>query len=104
MLGALIIGGEGVVAKHRKIHAFVSEHLDCGGAYTVFDFLGCRFGILICYDCNLVENVRATALMGAEIVLAPHVTGCLPSPMPGRGVVEREAWENREQKPVKAGA
>ncbi|MEZ5395678.1 MAG: nitrilase family protein [Bryobacterales bacterium] len=96
-----VITADGVVAKHRKIHAFVSEHLACGDSYTVFDFLGCRFGILICYDCNLVENVRATALMGAEIVLAPHVTGCLPSPMPGRGVVEREVWENRKLDPVR---
>ncbi|MEZ5366899.1 MAG: nitrilase family protein [Bryobacterales bacterium] len=96
-----VITADGVVAKHRKIHAFVSEHLACGDSYTVFGFLGCRFGILICYDCNLVENVRATALMGAEIVLAPHVTGCLPSPMPGRGVVEREVWENRKLDPVR---
>ncbi|MCB1019922.1 MAG: nitrilase, partial [Acidobacteria bacterium] len=96
-----VITADGVVAKHRKIHAFVSEHLDCGDSFTVFDFLGCRFGILICYDCNLVENVRATALMGAEIVLAPHVTGCLPSPMPGRGVVERAVWDNRKLDPVR---
>ena len=96
-----VVSSDGVVAKHRKIHAFVSEHLACGDSYTVFDFLGCRFGILICYDCNLVENARATALLGAEIVLAPHVTGCLPSPMPGRGVVEAEVWQNRERDPVR---
>jgi predicted amidohydrolase len=97
----VVVTAEGVVAKHRKIHAFVSEHLSCGDSYTVFDLLGCRFGILICYDCNLIENVRATALMGAEIVLAPHVTGCLPSPMPGRGVVDAEVWRNRERDPVR---
>mgnify|MGYP000216888943 CR=1 FL=1 len=27
---------------------------------------GFRAGVLICYDCNLVENVRITALRGAE--------------------------------------
>ncbi len=97
----VVVSAQGLVARHRKIHAFVSEHIACGDSYTVFDFLGCKLGILICYDCNLVENVRATALLGAEIVLAPHVTGCLPSPMPGRGVVEREAWENRERDPVR---
>lgn len=96
-----VVSSEGVVAKHRKIHAFISEHVACGSAYTVFDFLDCRFGILICYDCNLVENARATALLGAEIVLAPHVTGCLPSPMPGRGTVDAEAWRNRERDPVR---
>lgn len=96
-----VVTSEGVIARHRKIHAFVSEHLACGDSYTVFDLLGCRFGILICYDCNLVENARMTAMMGAEIILAPHVTGCLPSPMPGRGVVEPAVWENRELDPVR---
>jgi predicted amidohydrolase len=66
----------------------------------VFELLGCSIGILICYDCNLVENVRLTVMAGAEIILAPHVTGCLPSPMPGRGVVDKKVWENRELDPV----
>src|SRR5260370_38771760 len=38
--------------------------------------------------------------MGAEIVFMPHVTGCLPSNMPGRGVVDRKVWDNRERDPV----
>jgi predicted amidohydrolase len=96
-----VVTGDGLVAKHRKLHAFVSEFLTCGDGYTVFDLLGRRFGILICYDNNLPENVRITAMMGAEIVLMPHVTGCLPSPMPGRGTVEPEIWRNRERDPVR---
>ena len=66
----------------------------------MFELLGCKCGILICYDNNLVENVRMTALMGAEIIFMPHVTGCLPSVMPGRGLVDPQLWENREQDPV----
>jgi len=97
----VVVDGNGFVAKHRKIHAFISQHLTCGERYTVFDLLGCRWGILICYDNNLPENVRLTAMMGAEIVLMPHVTGCLPSPMPGRGTVEPEVWHNRERDPVR---
>jgi hypothetical protein len=31
----------------------------------------------------------------------PHVTGCLPSPMPGRGTVAPEIWHNRERDPVR---
>ena len=30
-------------------------------------------------------GLGATTLMGAEVIFMPHVTGCLPSPMPGRG-------------------
>jgi predicted amidohydrolase len=66
----------------------------------VFELLGCRFGILICYDNNVTENVRITTLLGAEIILMPHVTCCLPSAMPGRGVVERRLWERRDRDPV----
>jgi hypothetical protein len=34
-----------------------------GSAYTVFDIpQGCRVGVLICYDNNIGENVRITAL------------------------------------------
>ena len=95
------VDGSGLLAKHRKIHAFIHDTLTCGDRYTVFDHLGCRFGILTCYDNNLPENVRITAMMGAEIILMPHVTGCLPSPMPGRGTVDLQVWENRELDPAR---
>lgn len=96
-----VVSPEGFVAKHRKIHAFVNDALSCGSGYTVFDHLGCRIGILICYDNNLPENARMTAMLGADIILAPHVTGCLPSAMPGRGTVAPEIWRNRELDPVR---
>ena len=97
----VVVTSDGVAAKHRKIHAFISEEIACGEDYTVFDLLDTKFGLLICYDVNLPENVRMTAMKGAEIVLMPHVTGCLPSPMPGRGVVDPEIWHNREREPVR---
>lgn len=97
----VVVSRDGLVAKHRKIHEFISPHIDCGDRHTVFDALGCRFGMLTCYDNNLPENGRATAMMGAEIILAPHVTGCLPSPAPGRGIVSAEVWERRGEDPVR---
>ena len=72
-----------------------------GNEYNVIDLLGWKVGFLICYDNNLVENPRITAMMGAQIIFAPHVTCCLPSNMPGRGVVDRQLWENRERDPVR---
>jgi predicted amidohydrolase len=95
------VTANGVVAKHRKLHAFVSQHLSSGDDFTVFDLNGTRCGILICYDNNIAENVRATALLGAEVVFMPHVTGCLPSVMPGRGTVSTQLWDNRESDPVR---
>jgi predicted amidohydrolase len=61
---------------------------------------GFRAGVLICYDVNLVENVRITALMGAEVLLAPHQTGGCRSRNPHlMGVIDRRLWENREHDP-----
>jgi predicted amidohydrolase len=92
---------KGYVTKFRKLHPFVNPFLSPGDRYHVIDLLGCKVGFLICYDNNLPENVRITTMMGAEIIFMPHVTGCLPSPMPGRGVVDRQLWENRERDPVR---
>ena len=96
----LTVGPDGFITKFRKLHPFVNPHLSPGNAYNVIELLGCKIGFLICYDNNLPENVRITAMMGAEIVFMPHVTCCLPSVMPGRGVVDRQLWENRHHDPV----
>jgi predicted amidohydrolase len=92
---------DGEVRTHHKLHAFVSEYLTCGSAYTVFDIPhGCRVGVLICYDCNIGENVRITALRGAEILLAPHQTGGCDSRNPNTmGLVDRALWDNRHADP-----
>lgn len=87
--------------RHRKLHAFVSEYLSSGSEFTVFDTpQGCRVGVLICYDNNLCENVRITALQGAEVLLAPHQTGGCRSPDPHTmGLIDRALWENRHLNP-----
>jgi predicted amidohydrolase len=90
------VNSGGVVAKHRKIHPFINPHLKPGKAYTVFELDGWKCGILICYDNNVIENVRATALLGAEIVFMPHVTMCTPSTRPGAGYVDPMLWQDRE--------
>lgn len=94
------ISNNKLVAKYRKIHPFISKHLTAGDEFVVFDLLGWRCGILICYDNNVIENVRATALLGSELIFAPHVTCCTPSAMPGRGYVDDKLWQNRENDPV----
>ncbi|NIF05231.1 nitrilase [Chryseobacterium sp. Tr-659] len=90
----------GLKAKYRKLHPFINPHLIPGNEYCVFDILGWKCGILICYDNNIVENVRATRLLGAEIIFMPHVTMCTPSTRPGAGFVDPKLWENRNTDPT----
>jgi predicted amidohydrolase len=94
------VDDSGILAKFSKLHPFISPHLSAGNEYVTFDLQGWKCGILICYDNNVIENVRATTLLGADIIFAPHVTGCTPSPMPGRGYVDTALWKNRETDPV----
>ena len=89
------IDKHGLVAKHRKLHPFINPHLSAGDQYTVFEFEGWKCGMLICYDNNVIENVRATALLGANIIFMPHVTMCTPSTRPGAGFVDPELWKNK---------
>ncbi|RYG04917.1 MAG: nitrilase [Chitinophagaceae bacterium] len=86
----------GLIAKYRKLHPFINPHLKPGDSYCVFEIHGWKCGILICYDNNIIENVRATKLLGADIIFMPHVTMCTPSTRPGAGFVEPSLWENRE--------
>lgn len=90
----------GMIAKHRKLHPFVNKHILPGNEYTVFDLKGWKAGILICYDNNVIENVRATKLLGADILFMPHVTMCTPSTRPGAGFVDPALWKNRETDPT----
>ncbi|PSL33614.1 nitrilase family protein [Chitinophaga ginsengisoli] len=90
----------GLIAKYRKLHPFINPHLTPGSEYVVFDLLGWKCGILICYDNNIIENVRATALLGAEIIFMPHVTMCTPSTRPGAGFVDPALWAARETDPT----
>ena len=92
---------DGRWALHRKLHEFVSEFLSNGDRYTVFDAPhDCRVGVLTCYDNNIVENARATALLGAEILLAPHQTGGCNSVSPrAMKPVDPAIWARRHEDP-----
>ncbi|KIQ24104.1 nitrilase [Flavobacterium sp. MEB061] len=90
----------GLVAKYRKLHPFINPYLIPGDNYCIFEIKGWKCGILICYDNNIIENVRATKLLGADIIFMPHVTMCTPSTRPGAGFVTPQLWENREADPT----
>lgn len=90
----------GLVASFRKLHPFINPHLTPGDRYVVFDIHGWKCGILVCYDNNIIENVRATTLLGAQIIFMPHVTMCTPSTRPGAGFIDPQLWENRKNDPT----
>ena len=94
------VGKNGLIAKHRKLHPFINPVILPGDSFTVFDLKGWTCSILICYDNNVTENVRATVLLGAKIIFMPHVTMCTPSPRPGAGFVDPELWKNRKKDQV----
>ena len=59
-----------------------------------------RAGLLICYDNNIVENVRIAALRGAEVLLAPHQTGGCRTTNPHlMGLIDRRLWDERHAEP-----
>ncbi|MFO0886303.1 MAG: nitrilase family protein [Pirellulales bacterium] len=93
----------GKFACHRKLHVFVHPDLSPGDSYTVFESPeGVKVGILICYDNNIVENARMTALAGAEVLLSPHQTGGCKSGSPfAMTAVDWSLWENRHEQPEK---
>jgi predicted amidohydrolase len=92
---------DGTFARHRKLHAFEHPAIRPGAEHTVFDTPhGFRAALLICYDNNIVENVRIAALRGAEVLLAPHQTGGCRTTNPHlMGVIERRLWDERDTNP-----
>ena len=93
--GYVCVDKKGLIAKHRKLHPFINPHLTPGDTYTIFEYEGWKCGILICYDNNVIENVRATALLGAQVIFMPHVTMCTPSGRPGAGFVDAALWNDK---------
>lgn len=73
---AAVIGPDGApLGQYRKTHLFgdferaAYTPADC--FCTPFRFGGFNIGLLICYDVEFPEAVRATALSGAELILIP---------------------------------
>lgn len=72
---AYAIGADGVVlASYRKVQLYGPREAALfapGDQLVVFDYRGTRFGLLICYDVEFPEHVRALVRAGAEAVLVP---------------------------------
>jgi predicted amidohydrolase len=78
---ATVIDPEGsVVARYRKMFPFYPYEVGVtgGSEFCVFDIpdVG-RFGVSICYDMWIPETTRTLAVMGAEVILHPTLTGTI---------------------------
>ncbi|WP_282608820.1 carbon-nitrogen hydrolase family protein [Pelagibius sp. Alg239-R121] len=63
-----------LLANHRKLllpPGFESQYFTSGGGLTLFELNGIRCSILVCYDAEFPEAVRASAEAGAQVVLVP---------------------------------
>ena len=72
---AAVIGATGeIVANHRKTilpPGMEPEHFAPGGAMTLFSLGDVRCCVLICYEAEFPEAVRAAAEAGVQVVVAP---------------------------------
>ncbi|MFF6786746.1 nitrilase-related carbon-nitrogen hydrolase [Streptomyces sp. NPDC012510] len=73
---AQLVSAEGVrLANYRKTHlfgCFEQDHFTPGGQTVVQAELGgLRVGLMICYDVEFPENVRAHALAGTDLLVVP---------------------------------
>jgi len=72
---AVCIGRDGQLrANHRKLRLpndFERRWFTPGESYTLLDLGGFRVALLVCYEVEFPEAVRACALAGADVVVAP---------------------------------
>lgn len=78
---ASVINPQGeVVSRYRKMFPFYPYEVGVtpGTNFCIFDVpdVG-RFGLSICYDMWFPETVRTLAVMGAEVILHPTMTGTI---------------------------
>lgn len=72
---ALCVDSTGeILANHRKLllpPGFESRYFKPGQNLSLFDLHGLRCAMLVCYDVEYPESVRAAAEAGAELVIVP---------------------------------
>ncbi|MFJ8885970.1 carbon-nitrogen hydrolase family protein [Streptomyces sp. NPDC102402] len=96
---AQLIGPDGTaLANYRKTHlfgGFEEEWFTPGDTPVVQAELdGVRVGLLICYDVEFPENVRAHALAGTDLLLVPTAL-MHPFPFVAEAVVPVRAYESQ---------
>ncbi|MDX1431096.1 MAG: carbon-nitrogen hydrolase family protein [Gammaproteobacteria bacterium] len=95
---AKLVGADGAtLADYRKCHLYGDVDRDAfaaGNGFVRTDLEGVPVGILICYDVEFPEAVRANALAGAVLVLVPTAL-MEPFDFVARTLVRARAFENQ---------
>ncbi|KPI15838.1 Nitrilase/cyanide hydratase and apolipoprotein N-acyltransferase [Actinobacteria bacterium OK074] len=96
---AQLISADGTrLANYRKTHLFgpfERDHFTPGEQPVVqAELAGLRVGIMICYDVEFPENVRAHALAGTDLLLVPTAQ-MHPFQFVAEAVVPVRAFENQ---------
>ncbi len=85
------------IAHHRKLrlpNAYEKSHFATGDAYTLFQLHGWSIAMLVCYDVEFPETVRASAARGAQLVVAPTALK-KEWAFVARSMIPTRAFENR---------
>ncbi|MDY6792410.1 MAG: nitrilase-related carbon-nitrogen hydrolase [Thermodesulfobacteriota bacterium] len=72
----LVITPQGISGVYRKLHIAPPERriLSVGKNIPLFEALGVKFGIQLCYDSHFPELSTRMALKGADIIFFPHAS------------------------------
>lgn len=93
---ACITANGELVANHRKLMlppGFEADYFSAGLRPTLFDLRGLRCALLVCYDAEYPEAVRAMAEAGAQVVIVP--TALVDNwPVVAHKVMPTRAFEN----------
>lgn len=103
---SLVFSPEGeLAAKHRKLYLFdidapgmyfkESETLTAGNSITIFDALGVRFGLGICYDIRFPEYSRMLGKKGAEVLVFPAAFNPTTGPLHFELLAKARAVDNQ---------
>lgn len=69
---AVVVDSGKLVGRYRKAHLLRGEWcFAAGNDASVFDVVGLRFGINICYDTNFPQAAQSVVSVGASLILCP---------------------------------
>lgn len=98
----VLLDGDGVIGRHRKSALAGGANgegrvWDEGDDANVFDVLGAKMGIAICFESVYPETCQKLRANGAEIILAPYANGTEPEELTTgkRPYTYARATENR---------